>query len=57
MQMAVEGSVDLPVIVAIKLEGVPQEHKLGLQAAFIIDSSGPVHISRYFRLLIVWDLA
>jgi hypothetical protein len=29
-----EGSVDLPVVVAILFEGVPQEHQLGLQAVF-----------------------
>jgi hypothetical protein len=35
MQVAVEGSVDLPVIVAILFEGVPQERQLGLQAVSI----------------------
>jgi hypothetical protein len=33
--MAVEGSVDLPVVVAILFEDVPQEHQLGLQAVFM----------------------
>jgi hypothetical protein len=33
--MAVKGSVDLPVVVAILFEDVPQEHQLGLKAVFI----------------------
>jgi hypothetical protein len=44
--MAVEGSVDLPVIVAILFEDVLQEHQLGLQAVFITESSGSVYQSR-----------
>jgi hypothetical protein len=43
MWMAVEGSVDLPVIVAILFEDTSQEHQLGLQAVFIMESSGPMH--------------
>jgi hypothetical protein len=30
MQMMVDGSVDLPVIVAILFEDIPLEHQLGL---------------------------
>jgi hypothetical protein len=43
--MMVEGSVDLPVVVAILLEDIPQEHELGLQAVFITESSGSVYQS------------
>jgi hypothetical protein len=42
MRMAVEGSVDLPVIVAID---APQKQQLGLQAVFITESSGSVYQS------------
>jgi hypothetical protein len=42
MQTAVEGSVDLLVVVAIPFEDVPQEHELGLQAVFITENSGSV---------------
>jgi hypothetical protein len=41
MGTAIESSVDLPVVVAILFEDVPQEHQLGLQAVFIKESSGP----------------
>jgi hypothetical protein len=40
MQVAVEGSEDLPVVVAILFEDVPQEHQLGMQAVLISDRSG-----------------
>jgi hypothetical protein len=43
--MAVEGSVYLPVVVAILFLDVPQEHQLGLQAVFIIASAGSVYQS------------
>jgi hypothetical protein len=56
MGMAVEGSVDLPVIVAILYEDVPQEHQLGLQAVFITESSDPMHQSRHYRLFIGWAM-
>jgi hypothetical protein len=39
MRKAVEGSVDLLVIVAILFEDVPQEHQLGLLVVFITESS------------------
>jgi hypothetical protein len=45
MRTAVEGSVDLPVAVAILSEDVLQEHQLGLQAVFITESSGSVYQS------------
>jgi hypothetical protein len=51
---AVEGSVDLPVIVAILFEDVLQEQQLGLQAVFIPKSSGSVYQSRLHRLFIGW---
>jgi hypothetical protein len=54
MRTAVEGSVDLPVVVAILFEDVPQEHQLSLQAVFITESSGPVHQSREYSLFIGW---
>jgi hypothetical protein len=50
----VKGSVDLPVVVAILFEDVPQEQQLGLQAVFITKSSGPVRQSRQYRLFIGW---
>jgi hypothetical protein len=43
---AVEGSVDLPVVVAILFEDVLQEKQLSLQAVFITESSGSVYESR-----------
>jgi hypothetical protein len=46
MQTAVEGSVDLPVIVAILFEDVLQEQQLSLQAVFITESSSYVYQSR-----------
>jgi hypothetical protein len=45
MQATFEDSVHLPVIAAILFEDIPQEHQLGLQAAFITESSGSVHQS------------
>jgi hypothetical protein len=54
MWTAVEGSVDLPVIVNILSEDVAQEHQLGLQAAFITENSGPMHQSRQNHLFIGW---
>jgi hypothetical protein len=36
MWMAVEGSVDLPVLVAILFEDIPQEHQLGLEAVSVM---------------------
>jgi hypothetical protein len=45
MWTAVEGSVNLPV---------PQEHQLGLQAAFTTDISGSVYQSGRYRLFIRW---
>jgi hypothetical protein len=45
MRVTVEGSVDLPVVVAILYEDVPQEHQLGLQAVFFTQSSGSVYQS------------
>jgi hypothetical protein len=44
MPTAVQGSVYLPVIVAILFEDVPQEYQLSLQAVFT-ESSGSVHQS------------
>jgi hypothetical protein len=35
--------VDLPVVVAILFEDVPQGHQFGLQVVFITDSSGSVY--------------
>jgi hypothetical protein len=46
MWMVVEGSLDLPVVVAIPFEDVPQEHQFNLYALFITESSGPVNQSR-----------
>jgi hypothetical protein len=46
MRAEVEGSVDLPVVVAILFEDVPQENQLNLQAVLITDKSGPMHQSR-----------
>jgi hypothetical protein len=46
VRTAVEGSVDLPVAVAILSEEVLQEHQLGLQAVFIAKSFGSVYQSR-----------
>jgi hypothetical protein len=54
MRTVVEGSMDLPVIVAILFEDVPEEHQIGLQTVFITESSGPVHQSRQYRLFIGW---
>jgi hypothetical protein len=54
MWMAVEGSVDLLVIIAIMFEDVPEEHQFGLQVVFITESSGPVHQSRQHLLFIGW---
>jgi hypothetical protein len=42
MRMAVAGSVDLLVVVAILFEDITQETQLGLQAVFITETSGPV---------------
>jgi hypothetical protein len=42
MRMAVEGSVDLPIVVAILFEDVLQEQQLSLLAVFITESSGSV---------------
>jgi hypothetical protein len=52
--MVIEGSVDLPVIVAILFEGVLQEHQLNLQAVFITESSGSVYQIGEHRLFIGW---
>jgi hypothetical protein len=41
----VEGSMNLPVVVAILFDDVLQEHQLGLQAVFITESSGSVYQS------------
>jgi hypothetical protein len=54
MRMAVDGSVDLPVIVAILFEDVPQEHQLSLHAVFITQSSSPMLNSRQYCLFIGW---
>jgi hypothetical protein len=54
MQMAVEGSVDLLIIVATLFRDVPQEHQLGLQAVFITESTGSMHQSRQNRLFLGW---
>jgi transcriptional accessory protein Tex/SPT6 len=45
VRTAVEGSVDLLVVVAILSEDVLQEHQLGLQAIFITESSASVYQS------------
>jgi hypothetical protein len=50
VQTAVEGSMDLPVIVAILFEDVPQEYQLSLQAVFITESSGSVYKSGQYHL-------
>jgi hypothetical protein len=39
------GSGDLPVVLAILFEDVPQEHQLGLQTVFITESSDSVYQS------------
>jgi hypothetical protein len=44
MWTAFEGSVDLPVVVAILFE-VPSEYQLGLQVIFITMNSGSVYQS------------
>jgi hypothetical protein len=54
MQTAVEGSVDLPAIIAILFEDVSQEHQLGLQAVFITKSSGSVYQGGEHHLFIGW---
>jgi hypothetical protein len=35
VRTAVEGPVDLPIVVVLLFEDVPQEHQLGLQAVFL----------------------
>jgi hypothetical protein len=44
--------VDLPAVVAILFEDVPQEHQLCLQAVFITEIFGSVYQSREYRLFI-----
>jgi hypothetical protein len=48
--MAVEVSVDLPVVAAILFE----DFQLVLQAVFITENSGSVYQSGKYRLLIGW---
>jgi hypothetical protein len=52
MRAAVEGAVDLSVVITILFEDVPQEHQFGLQAVFITESSGSVHQSSQYLLFI-----
>jgi hypothetical protein len=52
MRATVQYSVDLPVVVAILFEDVPQEHQIGLQALFITKSSGSVYQSGYYCFLL-----
>jgi hypothetical protein len=42
--------VDLPIVLTILFEDVPQEHQLGLQAVFITDKSG----SEWKAPLVYW---
>jgi hypothetical protein len=53
MQMAVEGSVNLPVVVNILLEDFPQEHQLSLQA-LIITKDLWLCVSEWIVLLVYW---
>jgi hypothetical protein len=50
--MAVEGSMDLLVIVAILFEDVLQEHQLSLQTVFITASTGSLYQSGQYHLFI-----
>jgi hypothetical protein len=54
MRTAVKGSLDLPVVVAILFEDVPQECQLGLQAVFITNNCGTVYKSGWYGLFIGW---
>jgi hypothetical protein len=47
-------ALDLLIVVAILFGDIPQEHQLGLQAVFITESSGPMHQTIQYSLVIGW---
>jgi hypothetical protein len=46
--------VDLPVVVSVLPESVPQEHELCMQVVLITYRSSPVHLCGRYSLLVGW---